>query len=149
MSCWLVLVVYAVAESQTGDIVTRDYVAYMTLSRVLLGAEFDKVVSLLLVTVVLCLTVVRARRLLVRSVSESAAAEDLSRFFAPEIARHISEFDHRIGPGEGVLCDAAILSCDLRGFTKFAMQMPGSVVMKVLAECEQRRVRLFKTRRQY
>ena len=68
--------VYAVAESQTGDIVTRDYVAYMISSRVLFGAEFDKVVSLLLVTVVLSLAIVRARRLLVSSVSESAAAED-------------------------------------------------------------------------
>ena len=137
---WLVLVVYAVAESQAGDIITRDYIAYMTSSRVLLGAEFDKVISLLLVTVVLSLAIVRARRLLIRSVSEGAAAEDLSRFFAPEIARHITESEHRIGPGEGVMCDAAILSCDLRGFTKFAMQMPGSVVMKVLAEYEQRMV---------
>lgn len=30
---WLVLVVYAVAESQAGDIITRDYIAYMTSSR--------------------------------------------------------------------------------------------------------------------
>ena len=137
---WLILVVYAVVDGQPGDIITRDYVAYMTSSHVLLGAEFDKVISLLLVTVVLSLAIVRTRRLLVRSVSEGAAAEDLSRFFAPEIARHITESEHRIGPGEGVMCDAAILSCDLRGFTKFAMQMPGSVVMKVLAEYEQRMV---------
>ena len=90
----------------------------------------DKVISLLWVTLVPSLAIVRTRRLRVCSVSEGGVVEDLSRFFAPEIARHITVSAHLIGPGEGVLCDAAIRSCDLRGFTKCAMQMPGGMVMK-------------------
>ena len=52
----------------------------------LLYAEIDKMVAILLTTVVLALAIARARHLLVRAVSEGVAARDLSRFFDPGVA---------------------------------------------------------------
>ena len=108
---WLLLVAYAVLLDPGGDAITRDYVAYMTSAQVLLGAEFDKVVSILVVTLILAVAIVRARRLLVRSATEGAAAEDLSRFFAPEVADQITPIRaaHRAGPGRAGRRGGAVL----------------------------------------
>jgi adenylate cyclase len=97
--------------------VTRNYVTYLTSNSVLLGAEFDKVISILLVTGIIAVALTRARRLLERSVAEATAAQELSRFFSPEIARQITQAKHAIRPGEGESRTAAILSVDIRGFT--------------------------------
>ena len=137
---WLGLVLYAIMVDPADDMITRDYVRYMTSASVLLGAEFDKVISILVVTLILALAIVRARRLLVRSLTEGAAVRDLSRFFAPEIARQITASEQRIKPGEGELRDAAILYCDVRGFTLLADRLSAGEVMRLLAEYEARMV---------
>lgn len=54
--------------------VTCDYVYYMTHKPVLIGAEFDKIISTLLVTAIIAVATNRARNLLNRSVAESQAA---------------------------------------------------------------------------
>tara|TARA_A100001037_G_scaffold92610_1_gene84018 strand:+ start:14844 stop:15776 length:933 start_codon:yes stop_codon:yes gene_type:complete len=115
---WLFVLTASLAEGSSE--ITRDFVLYMTSNQVLLGAEFDKIISILVVTMILALAIVRARRLLVRSVTEGAAAEDLSRFFAPEIADQITKAGQRIEPGHGELVEAAVLFCDIRGFTQLA-----------------------------
>jgi adenylate cyclase len=137
---WLGLVFYAITVDPADDMITRDYVRYMTSATVLLGAEFDKIISILMVTLILALAIVRARRLLVRSLAEGAAARDLSRFFAPEIARQITASEHRIQPGEGELREAAVLYCDIRGFTALAAKLSPGDVMKLLSEYESRMV---------
>ena len=137
---WLLLVLYAVTVDPADDMITRDYVRYLTSNRVLLGAEFDKVISIAMVTVILAVALVRARRLLVRSVSEEAAHSDLSRFFAPEIARQITGSECRIEPGQGEVREAAILNVDIRGFTALAMRMRPNDLMTLLAEYESRMV---------
>ena len=71
-------------------LITRDYVLYLTSNRVLIGAEIDKVVSILTVTAIIAVAIGRARWLLVRAVAEGAAAYELSRFFAPEMAHQIT-----------------------------------------------------------
>ena len=55
--------------------------------------------SILVVTGVLALVVVRARRMLIRSVADAAAAAELSRFFAPDIAETIIASPEEIKPG--------------------------------------------------
>ena len=135
---WLLLVMYAVLLDPGGDAITRDYVAYMTSAQVLLGAEFDKVMSILVVTLILAVAIVRARRLLVRSATEGAAAEDLSRFFAPEVADQITRSEQRIEPGQGKLVDAAVLFCDIRGFTRLSLDLSPDALMTLLAEYEAR-----------
>ncbi len=110
----------------------------MTSASVLLGAEFDKVISIALVTLILALVIVRARRLLVRSVSEGAAAESLSRFFDPDVARRIRGAEHEISAGIGEVREAAILFCDVRGFTNIASAMRPDAVMRLLSEYQTR-----------
>ncbi len=137
---WLVLVYYAMVTADADMGITRDYIAYMTSSAVLLGAEFDKVITILLTTAILAVAIVRARGLLVRSVAEGAAASELSRFFAPEIARQITQAEHRIQPGQGEKRDAAILMADIRGFTALAKRIEPNELMTLLADYERRMV---------
>ena len=69
---WAVLVAYVMYSDPVDNMVTRDYVEYMTSNSVLIGAEFDKIVSILMVTGVLALALHRARKLLVDSVVEGS-----------------------------------------------------------------------------
>jgi adenylate cyclase len=137
---WLLLVALAVDANVVEAGITRDYVLYMTSNRILLGAEFDKVMSIAAVTLVIAVAITRARGLLIRAVAEGAAARDLSRFFAPEIARQITSAEHRIAAGQGELRDAAILNLDLRGFTTYAQSVPATEAIALLAEYQSRMV---------
>lgn len=137
---WMLLVAYVVWIDPQDNMITRDYVAYMTSNSVLLGAEFDKIISILVVTGILSVALMRARRLLERSVIEAAAAHDLSRFFSPEIADKITHSDQRIRPGQGEARDAAILNVDIRGFTKMSNEMDPSDLIQLLSEYESRMV---------
>ena len=137
---WLTLLGYALLASPTADTITRDYVDYITSSKILIGGEVDKILSITVVTAILALALVRARRLLIRSATEHAAATDLSRFFAPEIARQITSSEYGISPGRGEIREAAILYLDIRGFTPLAHRMPSDDVMALLAEYQSRMV---------
>jgi adenylate cyclase len=107
---------------------------------VLLGAEFDKIISILVVTALIAAALYRAKDLLVRAVSEQTAARELSRFFAPEIAARIKGAEDHIRAGAGEMREAAILNLDLRGFTRLAGALPPQEVMRLLAEYQQRMV---------
>ena len=73
---------------------TTDFVEYMTSNAFLIQAEADKIIAILLTTAMLAIAISRARNLLVRSVSEGAAARDLSRFFDPGVANRIRTRRH-------------------------------------------------------
>jgi adenylate cyclase len=137
---WGVMVFYVISVDPQDNMITRDYVAYMTSNSVLLGAEFDKIISILMVTGILTVALVRARKLLERSVIEAAAAADLARFFSPEIASKITHSDKRIRPGQGEAREAAILNVDIRNFTKMANDMDPSDSIQLLHEYESRMV---------
>ena len=55
----------------------------MTHNTVLIVSEFDKIISILLVTAIIAVAINRARNLLNRSVAEGQMAQDLLRFFSP------------------------------------------------------------------
>ncbi|MCC7276647.1 MAG: adenylate/guanylate cyclase domain-containing protein [Alphaproteobacteria bacterium] len=136
---WLALVVVAAADP-AGMPVTRDYVHYMTSASILWGAEFDKIISILVVTLVLAATLQRARRLLMAAVVEGAAARDLKRFFAPEVVSRITGADEAVEPGHGEIRDAAILFVDLRGFTPLSRMLSAPELVALLAEYQSRLV---------
>jgi len=104
---WLILLGYALTEPGGSALVTHDYVEYMNSSRILIGGEIDRVVSILIVTVVLSVSVARARMLLFRAVTDQAAAKQLSRFFSPEIADRLLRADELLQPGDGEQREAA------------------------------------------
>lgn len=129
---WISMFLYVIFSDHM--MLTRDYVQYLTSNSVLVGAEVEKVLSILMVAAILAVALQRAKGLLVRSVSEQTAAQELSRFFAPEIAAKIKGSDQEIKAGSGEVREAAILNLDMRGFTKLAGEAPPDVVMRTLSE---------------
>jgi adenylate cyclase len=117
---------------------THNFVEYMTSNALLVGAEVDKIIAILLTTAVLALAISRARHLLVQSVTEGAAARDLSRFFDPGVAARIRGAATSITAGEGELRDVAILTVDLRGFTRLSTELQPGDVMKLLQDYQGR-----------
>lgn len=137
---WAGLVAYAALTDPAGNMVTRDYIMYITDNRILIGAEIDKMMAILLVTAVLALALARGRRLLIRAVTEGMAARDLARFFAPEIVTRITRAEQQIRAGQGEARDAAILMVDLRGFTRLATTLAPDAVIALLTEYRARLV---------
>ena len=149
---WLILVIYAVAHEQVcgsmefmevlagadGCGITRMFSDYTTSYKILIGAEIDKIVSIMMVTLILAIALVRARKLLIRATTEHQAAADLSRFFAPEIAGRIRDTESEIRPGDAELRDAAIMMTDLRGFTPLTEKLPPREVMALLSAYQSR-----------
>ena len=135
---WMVLASWAVFADP--EMLTRDYVHYLTTNAVLIGAEIDKVITILVVTVVLALALVRARNLLVVAITEASAVQELSRFFAPEIASRITAAEHQLQPGHGEARDATVLTVDIRGFTQYSKTMPPSELFGLLVEYQARMV---------
>lgn len=138
---WGVMIVYAATYDSSlagGAAITRDYVTYLTTNSILLGAEFDKIISILIVTIVLAVAIVRGRLLLVKSVSEQAAAFALARFFSPEVADRIRGSRSDIKAGSGQFRDAAILFVDIRGFTSMATTMTPNEAIGLLIDYQKR-----------
>ncbi|WP_417452302.1 adenylate/guanylate cyclase domain-containing protein [Kiloniella sp.] len=134
---WGIMIMYVVSVDTMDSMITRDYVHYMTSNSILLGAEFDKIISILVVTLILAVALVRARALLINSVSERQAAQELSRFFSPEVAKKIAHSKDKIMVGSAERREAAIMNLDMRGFTKLAAVESAEVVMGTLAEYQQ------------
>ncbi len=135
---WLAMVGYVVFSNPADSMITRNYVEYLTSNAILLGAEFDKVISILVVAIVLGVALTRGRNLLIRSVSEGIAAQELSRFFAPQVAQRIKGAERAIEAGSAEICDAAILNFDLRGFTRLAESESPQAVLAILGEYQAR-----------
>jgi adenylate cyclase len=131
---WILMVLYVVLGDPDNMMITRDYVTYMTSNAVLIGAEVEKIFSIVMVTGAISLALLRAKNLLVRAVAEQTAARDLSRFFAPEIAARIKASEQEIRAGTGEMRDAAVLNLDMRGFTRFAAETTPDAAMGLLSD---------------
>jgi adenylate cyclase len=130
---WIFLTVYAVVTAPSNP-VTWDYVTYMASSQIHPGGEFDKVLAIVMVTVVLSLALARARRFLVQAVTQTQAASDLSRFFDREVAERITGADLSARAGYGEMRHAAILFIDMRGFTKLAATLTPPELIQLISE---------------
>jgi adenylate cyclase len=135
---WIALILYALGGRGGPPNITSDFVEYMTSNAFLIQAEADKILAILLTTAILAIAISRARSLLVRSVSEGAAARDLSRFFDPGVANRIRTAALSIKAGEGELRDVAILTVDLRGFTRLSVDLAPDDVMSLLQDYQGR-----------
>ncbi|MFQ5625817.1 MAG: adenylate/guanylate cyclase domain-containing protein [Methyloligellaceae bacterium] len=137
---WLAMILYVTLSDPENSMITRDYVQYLTSNSILLGAEFDKIISILVVTGILALALHRAHRLLVRAVTQQAAAQDLSHFFDESVASLIKGSEEQISAGQGVKRTGAVLNADIRGFTRLAAGMDANEVMGMLADYQKRLV---------
>jgi adenylate cyclase len=138
---WLGLFLYAVyGATEAPAPFTHNYVVYATSYRILGGAEIDKILSILAVTAILALALKRARALLVSSAVEQAAASQLARFFAPEIAEQIRGRVADPAAQESVRRDAAVLMVDLRGFTALSSRLSPAELIALLRDYQTRLV---------
>lgn len=131
---WLTLLGYALHAPGGMELVTRDYVAYMTSAMILVGGEVDKIISIAVVTGLLAAGAARGRRLLEQAVAEQAAAVQLARFFSPDIAETLLRADELLRPGEGENREAAAMFIDLRGFTPLAATLEPKKLIELLGE---------------
>lgn len=129
---WLALLAYAAVSGEM--VLTRDYVRYLTSTSVLIGAEIDKVISILMVTAVLALGLARARRILFRAVLDSVLAKDLSRFVAPEVAGRIRTSGRAPQPGDGEVREASVLFTDIDGFSALSEKVTPERLVALLNE---------------
>jgi adenylate cyclase len=134
---WLLMVAYALVTDMGEMRITRNFVEYLTSNTILIGAEIDKSMTLIGVTIILSFALYRARSVLFDAIQSHAAADDLSQFFAPEVASRITLSDSLPGTSDSETREAAILFVDVRGFTKAAEQLPPETVMQVLTLYQQ------------
>lgn len=134
---WALLVILAIQLSD-GPGITRNFVAYITSNSILIGAEFDKIFTILMVTALLVIAVQRARLMLITAVREEAAGRELRRFLSEGVAEAIAGSETLIEAGHAVERDAAILMLDIRGFTRFSMTVPPKVVVQLLTSLHMR-----------
>ena len=142
---WLGLLLYAASGSE-GAAFTHSYVEYVTSYKILRGAEIDKIISILVVTMILAVSLARARELLARSIAGESAASDLSRFFAPEVAEQIRRAGGDAASVRCEGCHAAILMTDLRGFTALSHGRSAEELIGLLGEYQSRLVPVIERR---
>jgi adenylate cyclase len=130
---WAAMVAYALMTDMGEMRITRNYVEYLTSNMILIGAEIDKILTLVGVTLILSFAQFRARKVLLDAIQSHTAADDLSQFFAPEVADIITQSDAQPGAGRPETRMAAIMFVDVRDFTRTARGMPPETVMEVLA----------------
>jgi adenylate cyclase len=131
---WIGMVIYAIELDPLAAPLTRDYVYYLTSNAILIGAEFDKVISILMVTAILVWAIVRARRLLVRSVTDQLATQELSRFMDRDVAARIADMRSEMAIGHGEIRDAAVVQVDIRGFSALSNRIEPHEVLAILSE---------------
>lgn len=136
IAAWTIMVGIVLISDESGAVVTRDYVRYLTGNALLVGAEVDKLISVALVTGILYVTLRRGRTLLVQAASQRIAAANLSRFFDESVASKIRVADDLTS--EGVRREAAVLFVDLREFTKLAARLEAQEVMRILGDYQRR-----------
>lgn len=131
---WLLLVGYVISVDPQNTMITRDYVEYLTSNSVLLGAEFDKIISILMVTAIIAIALTRARQLLIQSVVDSSTAEDLSRFVPSEVVRQVKSSEQRVEAGQGEVGQATIFFTDIEGFTTISETLSPQQLIATLNE---------------
>ncbi len=131
---WLSLMLYAIFSSVDDPMITMNFVVYMTSNSILIGAEVDKIMTIIMVTLVLAAAVLRAQRLMIRAVIDNTAAHDLSRLVSPEIAERITSSDTRMKAGDGEVRTASVMFTDIEGFSTISEKLPPGELMQVLNE---------------
>lgn len=129
---WIIMMVYVISINPVDSMITRDYVEYMTSNSILIGAEMDKIISIMMVTAVLALALTRARNLLIESVIEGSHARDLSRFLPDEIAQRVTSSEEGSTRGKGEVNLTTILFTDIEGFTAISEQLPPEALIDAL-----------------
>ena len=142
---WAIMV-WAVIRVDGREVITHNFKTYLKGNYVLIGAEFDKIIALLLVTALLALAVRRARAMLIVATREQAAGQEIRRFLSRGVAEVITGSDTLVEAGVAVEREAAIMMLDIRGFTKLASTLPPQSMVEILTSFHARIVPLIQQR---
>jgi adenylate cyclase len=134
---WALLLIAVLVKTGPGAI-TRSFTDYLSSNHILLGAEFDKIFTVLLVTGILAFAIAQARTTLVTAVAEQAAGREIRRFLSERVAETITHSDKVIEAGQAIERNAAILMLDIRGFTRFSTRVPPREVVRLLTKLHAR-----------
>lgn len=134
---WFILVAYAVISEQSDMYITNNMAIYLTSNSIFVDVELAKMLSIMGVTVVLSLALVRARAALVNAVHSDAAASDLRQFFDPAVAESITGSEDLPMAGRSETREVSVLIVDLRSFTTSAASLSPETVVKVLGLYQQ------------
>ncbi|MEH6648398.1 MAG: adenylate/guanylate cyclase domain-containing protein [Motiliproteus sp.] len=129
---WMAMVLYVLFADPSNTMITKDYVLYLTSNSMLLGAEFDKIISMLVVTLVLAASVHRGRRLLLNSIVEARKARDLSHFVPDQVLEGLSHNDAAPQAGQADSYQATIMFIDIANFTSISERLPPTEVVTSL-----------------
>lgn len=129
---WVFLVGYVIFVDPNQTMITRDYVRYMTSNSVLIGAEVDKAIAMLVVTSILGLAIFRNHRLLTFAVTESHSSRELARFVPAEVAALIKTSEDGVRVGSAELIEASVLFLDIAGFTALSERMAPERLVQTL-----------------
>ena len=116
---WLLLMMYAVFGEPENAVITRNYIEYLTSNSILIGGEIDKIMSIMVVTIVLTVAIGRARGLLIQAIVESSAAKNLSHFVPESVAAQIATSEASLLK-QTETREASILFSDLVSFTSIS-----------------------------
>ncbi|GGB95126.1 adenylate cyclase [Marinobacterium zhoushanense] len=129
---WLIMVYYVYQDSGAGALVTRDYVEYMTSNKMLIGAEFDKIITIIVVTLVLAMAIHRAKQILIKSIIETTIACDLSHFVPQQVADSLAQAPEEPQSGHARQTVATIMFIDIEGFTALSERLKPNDVVSTL-----------------
>ena len=129
---WVVLVVYVITIDPRDSMITHDYVHYLTSNSILIGAEIDKVISILVVTGILALAIKRNLGLLTYAVQEGVSNQDLARFVPAEVASLTKTSDEGVHLGFGEPREATVLFLDIEGFTTLSERLEPQQLVRTL-----------------
>ncbi len=133
ISGWALIIGYVTRIDPGDNMLTRSYVEYLTSNSILIGAEVDKILSIILVTSILALAVNGSRNLLVTAVTEGAAAASFARFFDASVGNNIRAVDDLREPRGAEKCPVSVMMLDIRGFSALAETLDGEAVVRILA----------------
>lgn len=128
------IIAWQTLSSSGMKVITWDYVTFASTRSVYLGAVFDVILSVLLVTLIIALVLTRAKRTLFQAVEQTSAAKDLSRFFDTSVVEKITTSEKSLQAGYGELRQAAVMFIDMRGFTKASNKLSPSELIGLLGE---------------
>jgi adenylate cyclase len=129
---WAFMVLHILSSGSNDQIAEGNVIGEIASNRILIDAEFDKIILILIATCLLALAIHLVRKLLIKSVKDSIAAQDLSRFVPEAVMHKLINSERGSLTGNGELSEATILFTDIEDFTSIGEKLPPEQLLEAL-----------------